>query len=131
MVVAGVPGMSQLVCILRKEEAEEGEKESRDFEPQNPAGVGKGSPERLAKFLGARRDSAPPRSSPLRIDRSRLLHAGSVLLHGMSRLRGAAANDSRGNTDADAQFPAKTVRLHTQKCSSGISIRIATIEHRK
>jgi hypothetical protein len=49
----------------------------------------------------------------------------------MSGMRSAVADDSGGNTDADAQFPAKTIRLHTQKCSSGLLIRIASAEHRK
>jgi hypothetical protein len=49
----------------------------------------------------------------------------------MSGLRGAIANHAGGYTDADAQFPAKTIRLHTQKCSSGLLIHIASIEHRK
>jgi hypothetical protein len=49
----------------------------------------------------------------------------------MSGLRGAVAEYAGGDANTDAQFSAKTVRLHTQKCSSRILIRIASVEHQK
>jgi hypothetical protein len=49
----------------------------------------------------------------------------------MSGLRSTIAGQAGGQAHAYAKFAAETIRLHTQKCSSGMMIRIATVEHRK
>src|SRR5262249_6669360 len=120
MISAGVPCVSQFVCILRKEQTEEREKESRDLEPQNAPGVSEGSPDRLTEIFCAGGDRPTPLGSASGISRRLLLHGRPFLLHGMSGLRSAVTHHPRSDTDADAQFSAKTIRLHTQKCSSGL-----------
>jgi len=131
MIRARLPGVAKLVCILGKKEAEQGEEKSGNLEPENATRVSEGSPDRFAEISCAACDCPATFGSAFNVNRGLLLHSRGFLLHGMSGLRGAIANHAGGDTDADAKFPAKTVRLHIQKCSSGILIHIASIEHRK
>lgn len=105
MVRSGVPGVAQSPSVLCEEEAEDSEEEAGDFEPENSAGMGEGAPDRLAEYSCATDGGAALLSPPL-------YGNGSLLVHGMSSLRGAVAENASTDTDADAQFSAKTVRLH-------------------
>src|SRR5580704_7930213 len=79
MIRSRIPGVAQLVCILCKEQAEEGEEKARHFEPEYAAGVNEGSTDRLAKFFGPGRDGASTLVSHLSINRGLLLHRWSFL----------------------------------------------------
>ena len=106
MIRAGVPDVAQLPGILGEKEAEEGEEEASDFEPEDAACVSEGSPDGLAEFFCAAGDSAAAVGALLNIDGSLLPHSGSLLLHGMSGLRGAVADHAGGDADTDAEFAA-------------------------
>jgi hypothetical protein len=105
MVGAGSPGVAEPPGVLGEEEAEDGEEEAGNFEPENSASVGEGSPDGLAEFAGSTGDASASLGPALGIGRS-------ILLHGMSGLRGAVAKYAGGNADAYAQFAAKTIRFH-------------------
>jgi len=131
VIVTGVPLMAQLVGILAEEEPEESKEEAGDFEPEDAAGVSEGSPDGLAESFGASGNGASPSGPLLSIGGSLPLDGRSLLLHRMSGLRGTVTDHAGRDTNTYAEFATKTVRLHTQKCSSGRAIHIASAKHRK
>jgi hypothetical protein len=104
VVGAGLPGVAEFVCVLGEEEAKDGEEEAGDFEPEDPAGVGEGSPDGLAELFAFAFD----RAAAFGID-------GSLLLHGISSLHSSFAQHPGGHADADPDFSAQAVRFHTSK----------------
>ena len=104
VVGAGLPGVAEFVCVLGEEEAKDGEEEAGDFEPEDTAGVGEGSPDGLAESFAFALDGT-----------AALGISGGVLMNGMSSLRRAIAQHSGRDADADSEFSAKAVRLHTSK----------------
>ena len=120
----GVPGVAHAVGALGEEDSEEEEEEPGDFKPEHAAGVSKWPPDGFAESFGSGSYGTTGSGAPGGI-------GGSLLLHGMRCLRGAIAEHSGGDPDADAQFASNATRLHTQKCSSRMLIRIASIVHRK
>ena len=103
--------MAEAPCALGEEYAEESEEESGDFKPEHAAGMSKGPPNGFAEIFCASSYCASCLGTAGGV-------GGSLLLHGMSGLRGAVTKDSGGDTDANAQFASNASRLHVQKCSS-------------
>ena len=111
MAGSGVPCVAEPPGALREEDAEEGEEEPGDFKPENTPGMGKRSPDGFPKVSCAGGHSAASLSTASSV-------GWTLLLRGMSGLRRAVAEHSRGDTDTDAQFASNASRLHVQKCSS-------------